>query len=483
MAKNAKNTMGLNELLEIVQKSIPDNGLDTGAGDCIDENMKIMISIMKKYRFYPAIKVKKYFDNSGLVLLYNSYKRGGVEAFQQLFNECRSVVLDIRNLKEANVVVSLAQVTPIRISAEAASATVAHGTFEAVTFNVAYEGTTVYVYEFNGKWYFSTSTSPTINSSRYHDPEKTHGDMLDDALKRMFPANATAEAADVRKSLTDTLDKNKAYGFIIVHHKNTYYTDYSQEFGENYAELIHMHTRSRGGPGNMSVDDLTDQPLASIGIRYAKSFETMDAALEHVHGETPSFGVIATTSDGKLFKITKEAQLLREEFDIGHPNKWHNMLWVYMKNRADFKIKRYIEEFSPDFNDPRAVTSRGKPLDPTYLIHTVMMTMADILFNLYAETTMYDASTRRYERNVDKDSALPAKIRFHLAILRQYQITYHASSMIYQRVVYHHLTHHCTIHDVKSLIALFASEDHSDFVSHLRPMHLETFTILNKLLG
>lgn len=459
----------LQELLDLARERASGN---ENENENEQDGFLILQRILKQFKFYPAIKIKRYFDKSGLVLIHNSYQRGGVEDFQQLFEECRSVVVDVSDISNPTIVVSLAEVTPIRKAIDAFQFNDTQ-----TPFTVAYEGTTVYVYEFKDKWYFSTSTSPNVNSSRFRVPNKTHGAMMDDVLMRLFPAE-NADAA--RAEFVKILDKSKTYSFIIVHHMNNHYSSYEDVFGNEYAELIHMSTRSRNG---MIKESIEDKPLDAIGIKYAETMDpTKEAVRVYFENHPKAFGVIAVNDDMRLIKITPEHVLLREEFDAGHPNMWHNLLWVYMKGRADFKIKRFIDEYVPGFSDPRAVTSRGKPIDPTYLIHTVMMTMTDILFNLYNETTVFDATTRRFERFVGKDDMLPPKLRFHLALLRLYQIKYHNRSLITQRVVYHHLTHHCTIQDVKSLIAFFASEQNKDFLLHLRPLHMETFTILSSLL-
>ena len=67
-----------------------------------DENnyANCLIFILKKYHLWPLMKVKKFKDRSDIVLLHNSYLRKNVVNFKELYEQCRSVVLDFS--KECN---------------------------------------------------------------------------------------------------------------------------------------------------------------------------------------------------------------------------------------------------------------------------------------------------------------------------------------------------------------------------------------------
>jgi hypothetical protein len=75
-----------------------------------------LISVLKKYHFWPNIKVKKFKNNDELVLLHNNYKMGNVLEYKNLYEECRSIVLDFTLSCNNNIVVTYANSIPRRIS-------------------------------------------------------------------------------------------------------------------------------------------------------------------------------------------------------------------------------------------------------------------------------------------------------------------------------------------------------------------------------
>lgn len=106
-------------------------------------------------------------------------------------------------------------------------------------------------------------------------------------------------------------------------------------------------------------------------------------------------------------------------------------------------IPDYLKKYAPDMVVPK--DSQGRDMAPTYVIHTTLCTMRDILLNLYLRTTAYDPMTRRYTVNKEWDSFLAPMLRFHLAQLRYIQIHKHKHEIINMRTVYHYLCHHQTV--------------------------------------
>lgn len=74
-----------------------------------------LILLLKKYHLWPLMKVKKFKDRSDIVLLHNSYIRNNVDNFKELYEQCRSVVLDF-SLENNNIVVTYANSIPERIN-------------------------------------------------------------------------------------------------------------------------------------------------------------------------------------------------------------------------------------------------------------------------------------------------------------------------------------------------------------------------------
>ena len=54
------------------------------------------------------------------------------------------------------------------------------------------------------------------------------------------------------------------------------------------------------------------------------------------------YGVIVRREGGARLRVSLQEVLLYEEHDLGNPNKWRNMLWIYMKNLPDFKVNQGV---------------------------------------------------------------------------------------------------------------------------------------------
>jgi len=415
--------------------------------------------ILKSRHYWPALQWKKFFDHSGLVLLHNTYKRTDVEAFQELYDECRSVVLDLNAPLGESIVVSLASGIPERAS-------------DILYANVAkpddvceesFEGTVVSVYQHNDVWHFGTSACPTVDSSRYHHPTKTHGDMFDESLAALFPSITADQYASkkefraaLRNEFVKHLNADKTYAFLMVHHENGHIVKYPQ-LGDKYAKLFHISSRQRS---NLTVDgdDIhTTCPLESLGVLYPQRFETPERALEWLRTTPNVFGFIARRANGMLYKVSLASVIMCEEQNLGNPNPWINMLWVYMQNKPHFKVSDYIAQYCADLPTPK--DSMGNTMAPVYIIHTVICTMRDIIYECYTRTTKYFTAYERYRMDKEMDAQLSPIMRFHLAQLRHIQTTTHKHAYLTPYAIYHYLCHHQTMKNMRMLIHYFASQN------------------------
>ena len=437
----------------------------------------LLLNVLRKYHYWPSIQVKKFYDRSGLTLVHNTYKRIDVSAYQDLYDECRSVVLDLNAPEGENVVMTLSNGIPCRLTdmqyeamlaappaPDAADVPAAEKRLE-----VSYEGTTVYVYHHKGRWYFDTSSCPTVDNSRYFHPTKTHGEMLNECLARLtLPNLATAEetadspvgTAELRGTFASHLNPEKTYVFLLVHHQNRRATDYTTEFGSaDYAVLVHIQTRSRAALEDEEDVPVT-RPLAHLGVRYPKILPTPADGLAYLRETPAAYGVVlkgkAANGLPMLTIVSREQTVTREEYDLANPNVWHNMLWVYMQNKPHYHIDDYLADYtSSPLHLPK--DSNGRDMDPTYVIHTVLCTMRDILHGLYVSTTKYYPQHRRFKMSREADGTLPPMLRFHLAQLRHIQITHHTASLITPKAVFHYLCHIQTLKNVRTLIRFFAN--------------------------
>lgn len=465
----------LRELLSEVQALCERDGSLHGA--------QALLQVVRKHHFWPALQVKKFFTEKNLVLLHNTYKRVDVSHFKNLYDECRSVVLDMAAPAGQNVIVSFADHIPERLVGAQYEALMSPADRCAECF----EGTVVTVYHYQSKWYFGTSSCPTVNSSRFHHPTLTHGDMLNDALLRMLggeEGNAYDDACmmggeettnkdAIRDRFTKLLDPAKAYAFVLVHHHNRHVIDYTERLGPEYAKLVHLGTRDRN---TLVPEDISHQPFGPMGILYATKFQTPAEAMEVLKASPSMYGVFVVAEDGQRYKVSRDDIVHREECDLGSPNPWINMLWVFMQNRPNYHVQDYQKEFAPHLQLP--TDSKGRPMSPTYIIYTVMCNMRDVLHQLYRSTTNYYPTYRRFKMNRDLDQQYCPVIRFHLAQLRHVQVQHHHHAYLSKTAVYHYLCFHQTLKNVRTLIEFFA--ENSQFFP---PRHAECFRVLHAMLS
>lgn len=403
-----------------------------------------LLDVLKKHHFWPAIQTKRFFDNSGLVMVHNTYKRTDVDAFRALYDECRSVVLDFAAPDGQQVVVSLAHPIPDRL----ADPQYAVMMRDDDACQLAYEGTVVNAFCHKEKWFFCTSTCPTVDSSRYFHPTKSHGAMLDEALAAHF-----GDAERVRERFAEILDADKAYSFVLVHHENRAErgVDYTATCGERYAKLVQIVVRDRA-----TMEELEDVAVADAPtLHRAEVFPTPQAALDELRrGDKPVYGIIVKRADGALWKVCRAETVAREERDMGNPNKWQNMLWVYMQNKEHYRVADYAKEN----NIAGVLAENDRLLEPNFIVNTVFNHMRDVLYGLYRETTQYYPRFRRFRMDREADAALPKMLRFHLGQMRHLQVTEHTHGILTPIAVYHYLCHHNTVKNIRLLIQFFADE-------------------------
>jgi hypothetical protein len=111
--------------------------------------------------------------------------------------------------------------------------------------------------------------------------------------------------------------------------------------------------------------------------------------------------------------------------------------------------------YAPNLQLPN--DDKGKPLDATYLIHTMISTLKDVLYNLYIATTTYNSKSKKFKMNKELDQQFPPVIRFHLAQLRHRQQYEHSTGLIRPKDVYYYLCHCNNIKNIKLLITFLST--------------------------
>lgn len=452
-----------------------------------DTYANCLLTILKKYHLWPSMQIKKFKGRTDIVLLHNTYKRVDVNSYQELYDQCRSVVLDFTLSMNNNVVVTYANSIPERINIDTYMNNLYN---ENDKYYEAYDGTMITVYYYKDKWYFGTTSCPDANSSKFSHPTKRHGNMLDDILfeyyKNMFTEeqivnlNPSIISEKIRQMFTDNLDKSMAYEFLIIHHENKHIIDYTPILGSNYKVLFHMNTKQRDTLIENDIYNSVIQQLVQLGVKYPVQFQNIHNAIEVMNENPYCYGIIVKKyidNKIKLYKISTDQINFREETDPCNPNMWINMLTVYMKNKVDYKINDYINHYANNIEFP--VDNNGKTIDPTYLIHTVISTIKDSLYNLYVATTTYYPRYNRFKMNKELDKQYPPIIQYHLAQLRNQQVSIYKEKIINKGNVYYYLCQCNNVKNIKTLIQFFASNS----INEMSPRTAMCFTILNSLLS
>lgn len=427
-----------------------------------------LISIIKKHHLWPSMQVKKFADDNNIVLLHNSYKLDDIGGdFKELYEQCRSIILDF-SLEQNNIVVSYANNIPIRTNIDEYAKIVN----ETDRYYEAYDGTMITVYNYNGKWHFGTTSCTDMNASKFNHPTKSHGVMFDEVLRTYFVSQLTEEeqmsveitddlSSKLRCMFTGHLNPCYAYDFVLVHYDNRHFVDYTTDCGTGYMFLIHANTQHR--VDLCEIDD-QGQSLAHMGVRYPNRFASLSDAFNYISAKPNNYGFIVKKiqddNTTKLYKISPKNIEFREDTDPCKPNLWHNLLVVYMKNRKEFVIKDYISHYATDIELP--LDNKGNPIDPTYLIHTMISTLKDVLYTLYVATTTYNTKSGMFKMNKELDKKYPPIIRFHLAQLRYRQSTAHKNSFLKQKDVYYYLCHCNNIKNIRLLVTFLSTNSGYD---------------------
>ena len=422
-----------------------------------------LISILKQKHYWPVIKVKKFKNNNNLCLLHNSYKRDDVSEFQDLYDKCRSVVLDFSKSIGNNVVISISNSIPIRSKITNYTTNIYEASDVCYT---ALDGTVVTVYYHNGIWHFGSSSCPDINSSKFSNKDKTHGYMLDEILFDMYKNHVNISDPNIstvlRNLFTSNLSPLYSYDFVIIHSDNIHVIDYTNILGENYKHLFHINTKNRI---SLIEENIDNQPLVYLGVKYPIKFASPQEAIAYINSSNNNYGIIVKKNN-KLYKISDDSILHKEEVNAFNYNKWYNILYIYMLQKPNYNINEFINEFYPG--------NVEIPNDTYNTIDLIFNIIKQIIYNLYISTTNYYPKYNRFKVDLNMDKTLNPLIRFHLAQLRHQQTTIYKKKIINENNVFNYLCHSNNIKNIQKLINHFATTNSynltPDIIGFLTPL-------------
>lgn len=423
----------------------------------------VLLSILKEKHYWPQIKIKKFKNDNNLCLLHNSYKRDDVNEFKELYDECRSVILDFSRSIGNNVVISYANSIPVRMSLD----NYISNNYEATDVcYTAMDGTLITIYYHNNNWHFGSSCCPDINNSKFSHPTKSHGFMFYEVLYDMYKNNIDMfdpNITNVLKELfTANLSKLHSYEFVLIHHENKHIIDYTPILGENYKCIFHINTKNRL---SLVDEDIRSEPFKYLGIKYPYLFTSLNEAIDYARSNVGS--LIIKKANNKLLKVSNDYLLHKEDVHSNNYNKWYNFIYVYMLQKPNYDINSYIQEFYQDLINDDTIQKE---------IQQVFMVITDVIYNLYISTTNYYPKFNRFKTNLDLDKTLSPVLRFHLAQLRHQQTSLYKKAIITKKEVFDYLCHSNNIKNIKKLIFHFSTtyiyDIPSDYIDIFKKLHI-----------
>jgi hypothetical protein len=377
--------------------------------------------------------VKKYNDNDQLLMIHNNQDTSNDN---DIYKECRSMIIDTNDKPKVvsyshdNVLYSI--IEEIKIE-------------ENDIIEESYEGTMVNVFNYNDKWYFSSTKCPSIDNSYFFTDKKSHGEMLDEILKQYYP-----NSDNVRDEFVKNLDKNKCYFFIILHHENKYIVDYTNVYGTNYKKLVHIITRDK---------DTQIEEYNTLSLDYLikpKKFTNLSEAKEWLNNNNNCYkeGLIIKRKNQEnnkniLIKIPSDQYTLIRIEKPNYSNVWVGCIEIFQRNNSSYNPDNYLQKYYPD-----KIKSN---LDITGVLHFIFKNLSYELYNIYTFFTYYDQTNGLYEKkNQDVynklfDNHQLKTLNNQVQKLQYYQYKYLKRS--YRQVdILNHLRNHTSPNDIYNMI-------------------------------
>ena len=89
-------------------------------------------------------------------------------------------------------------------------------------------------------------------------------------------------------------------------------------------------------------ENIDNQPLAYLNIKYPIKYLNPQEGINNIN--VNNYGVIIKKNN-KLYKISDDNILHKEEVNAYNYNKWYNILYVYMLQKENYNINEFISEF------------------------------------------------------------------------------------------------------------------------------------------
>lgn len=328
-----------------------------------------------------SITVKRFPDNDSLLLVHTDFNDNNNNS--TLYNECRSFVVAVKD--NVAKIVSYSHETIVNDKPNTTN----------IVFEESFEGTMVSLFFYDDKWHYHTTRCTDVDASYFYNSNITFGKMFDDCLSKV---NMN------RDTFTQHLNRDHMYSFVIVHYENKSIINYSDRFGDNYAQLVLVVERD---------SELINVPFTSsdyyIVPRVLESAENSDCTICKVYDET--------RRTYKYYKVYSEQYALQKKRNPNFSNVWYSYIQIFLNNDKEYGVDAYRK----DHNITTQYVVAGNPLNITGMIHLLYKETATIMLELVTHFTTFE-NERYIKINGDDydlmDNSVYNNVKKQIAVLQ-----------------------------------------------------------------
>jgi hypothetical protein len=327
-----------------------------------ENNNDIIIEDFKKKLYEKYSIMTKYNENENIMLLYHKFDMPTNSDFEQ---ECRSLVLDMENLKV------ISYTCPNPITNKNAQQFLLNNINLELDMYKCYEGTVISLFNHKNKWFVSTRRCLDSKDSIWTDTN--YYDMFMDVINK---ENITFD------DFVSKLDTELGYYFILIHHKNKHVIDYTQQFGQDYSKLCLVFVRNK--------DTQYEINNYQLNTNYQHIFNPEKMTMEDFSNENQQLTInvniegiiIKTEKDNKNYLLKLQTNSYQFCKAIGHNS---NIIKGYLYLYQNGSLKNYIENNKDHKNIDKIINPYNvtESFDTIGVVDCVFKVLTSELFELY----------------------------------------------------------------------------------------------------
>jgi hypothetical protein len=306
-----------------------------------------------------------------MLIIFNDFVRTPTK--NELFNKSRSLVLTNQDDKYKIVAFTHPVVDYNNLGKLV--------DFSDKQFVECYEGTLISVYFCNDKWNYSTRKCLDAHDSywAYNGNHSTmsHFDMFAESLASSVNELSVDE-------FESKLDKTQSYYFVLVHHQNKTFVDYTEKFGADYKKAFLLFVRD----SEMNVTNEYNVDLKQYVDTSASL--SCDEVKVHVENDKNVMGYLFNL-DGQFYVYHTK---FYEQLEVAAPYSYSYesmLLELYKRDNLNANFALY----------PENVKYRGSQFDTKGVMYGVFTYLSMSLVNLYYYYTTYDGVKLGHRNDVD----------------------------------------------------------------------------------